>query len=854
MEERKILPTNVKPIKYTLNLIPDFETFKFNGSLRFDFKILHQTNKIILNAKELDIHSFTIYTDNLFRDATILYNIESDQVTFTFDKEFGIGYYHALINYTGTHNDKMAGFYRSMYKDKEGNQKYLVTTQFEAIDARRAFPCLDEPVHKAKFQVTLNVPVDLVALSNTEVIKEEIFDNLKRVTFAETPIMSTYLLAFYVGEADYIESYAHLKSKDVKCRVYTPVGKSAEGHFALDLCTKVLEFYSEFFGIDYPLNKMDMIAIPDFAAGAMENWGLITYRTKYILYNPKETSKSMRTTIAYIICHELAHQWFGNLVTMSWWSELWLNEGFATWVGWMATNYCFPDLKVWETFYEQEFQQGMALDSLTSSHPIEMIINDASNVDQIFDAISYSKGACVIGMLVGYLGLETFKNGIHEYLIKYKYSNATTNDLWYVLEKYSGKPVNKLMSSWTQQIGYPLLHVSFGPNKINIKQEKFNNPTNEKLSWCIPLNIYCDGEFNPVLMEDNEFKLSNKIKPLTFKLNYGMTGFYRVAYDKPSLDLISENIRKKEFTTIDRASIINDLSYFAKFGYGSIVQAINYCTNYKAETEYTVLDSVMNILNYTKSTWYNNFVIVGHINKMQLDLLQTLIKETSFYVPDQENEDHFTSLRRVLVLETACECGDEKVIEECKNRFDRYIDGDKQAIHPDLRSLVFKTVMYNQPLVFEKLVDLYKNTDIPDEKNALLGAFGNCSDITKVLDFAFEEVRPQDLCIVIRTIANGINSRQALFEYLVNHWPIFCSKLKGGSFLFGKVIGYMIDSFSTNEKLEEIEVFLNENKKDIKGLEKTIEQSKERVRIKIALRERDHKELSAYFSNQSYEK
>ena len=852
---REILPTNIQPIKYTLDITPNFNNFKFKGLLKLDFIVIKPTSSIVLNAKELKINSFKIFntldTSNKNNLKNIKYEKELDRVYFELDNELSFGNYYVLINYTGIHNDKMAGFYRSKYVDKNGKEKYLLSTQFEAIDARRALPCLDEPIHKAKFKITLNIPKNLVGLSNTHVVSEKINNDLKSISFAVTPVMSTYLLAFFVGEAEYVEKYSYLNSgKKIRCRVYTPIGKKNEGEFALDLCCKVLQFYSDFFGIDYPLEKMDMIGIPDFAAGAMENWGLVTYRTKYILYDSEKTSKKLRTNIAYIICHELAHQWFGNLVTMSWWSELWLNEGFATWVGWMATNHFYPEWRIWESFYEKEYNQGMILDSLVNSHPIQVEINKASQIDEIFDAISYSKGACIIGMLVGFLGIDVFKKGIKKYLDTYQYSNATTKDLWNELGNSSGKPVNKIMSTWTKNVGFPLLNCSLKNNKLVIKQERFNKTDNT--NWIIPLQILSGELVDNILIEDNTYEYSLNINNI-FKLNNGVTGFYIIKYDDLLLDKIGKFILVNKFNTLDRADIINDIFYLAKFGYSKIISALNFCSNYVNETEYIVLERILGFLYYIKSVWYDNNKIVNGINKFTLNFLKNIKKNINFSV--STNEELFISLKRVLILDTLSNIGHKNTIEECNNIFNKYYSGDKQAIHPDLKLVVFKTIIYyGKDEILDKLLELYKTTDILDEKNSILNSIGySLSEnlINKVLILTFEEnsiIRTQDIFYVIYGICSSPIGKDVLFNYIKNNWEKLIKKLKGGSFLFGKVISSMIDSFSSKSKLHEIKLFLEEHKNDVISLEKTINQAIERVQTKILIKENNTKSLEEYFN------
>ena len=400
------------------------------------------------------------------------------------------------------------------------NLNLVVVTQFEATDARRCFPCFDEPNLKATFQVTINADQGLTALSNMPVIGEgEVKVNgktKKQYVFDTTPIMSTYLLAMAVGEFDYIQSKAVPKSpkgaKPIDVRVFTLKGQSNQGQFGLDVAVKTLEFFSSYFDIAYPLPKMDLIAIPDFSAGAMENWGLVTYREIYLLYDEKTTSSSVKQRIAYVVGHELAHQWFGNLVTMDWWSELWLNEGFATFVGWMAVDNLFPEWKVWTQFVTNDYSHGLALDCLRSSHriffkfnhlAIEVEVQSPSEINQIFDAISYSKGASVIRMLNSFLGQETFMNGVRLYLKKHAYSNATTLDLWSSLKEASGIDVATLMFTWTRKMGYPMVTVvceqydsSQKTMTLTLRQQRYLksgdlSPAEESESpiWWIPIGV-----------------------------------------------------------------------------------------------------------------------------------------------------------------------------------------------------------------------------------------------------------------------------------------------------------------------------------------------------------------------------
>jgi puromycin-sensitive aminopeptidase len=274
--------------------------------------------------------------------------------------------------------------------------------------------------------------------------------------FQKTPLMSTYLLAFVVGDFDFVEAK---DANGVLCRVYTPVGKKEQGKFALDITIKTLPFYVDYFKIDYPLPKLDNIAIPDFSAGAMENWGLITYREPYLLVDPKNSSSIGKQMVAVVVGHEIAHQWFGNIVTMNWWTDLWLNEGFASWIEYLSVDYCMPELDIWTHFVFSDHSRALDLDSLRNSHPIEVEVESPAQIDEIFDAISYSKGAAIIRMLHNYIGDDNFRVGLHNYLDKYKYKNTFTNDLWQSLSDVSGKDIQRVMETWTKQTGYPYLNV-----------------------------------------------------------------------------------------------------------------------------------------------------------------------------------------------------------------------------------------------------------------------------------------------------------------------------------------------------------------------------------------------------------
>ena len=509
----------------------------------------------------------------------------------------------------------MAGFYRSKYI-VDGEERWMATTQFESTDARRAFPCWDEPALKSKFRVSLTIPSHLSALSNMPVAKkEERGDKQTFYAFEETPIMSTYLLAFIVGEFDYVED----KTKEgVDVRVYTPLGKSEQGKFALHMATRTLSFFTEYFGIPYPLPKSDMIAIADFSSGAMENWGLITYRETALLIDEKNSSVTNKQRVAYVVAHELAHQWFGNLVTMEWWKELWLNEGFATWVGNLATAEFYPEWDIWTKFSSDYFSRAQGLDSMLTTHPIEVEVYNSAEIDEIFDLISYCKGASVIRMVATYLGEDAFKEGLNIYLTRHQYANATTDDLWRALAESSKKDVKGFMDNWIKRPGLPVLSVqqnSENPTELQITQERFLSSgakaTDDQNSvWNCSIGIATDKTKEPVFIGFNE--ANGKISiPHEFvadpsdwiKVNAGQSGFFFVQYSPEMLSNIVPAVREKKLNALDRIGLLSDAYSLTKAGRMSTSDLLELLRGYQEETEYTVLSEISSVLRAVKTVF-----------------------------------------------------------------------------------------------------------------------------------------------------------------------------------------------------------------------------------------------------------
>ncbi len=588
-------------------------------------EVQEETASISLNTLEIDIHSTTVSADGneVTSSPKITYDEGTQITTVSLDKSISPGAKIQLTQtFTGYLNDKMAGFYRSSYKDRDGSTKYLATTQMEPTDARRAFPCFDEPALKAQYTITLVADKHHTCLSNMGPASEKEVDSKvtgrkrKAVKFNKTPLMSTYLLAFIIGELNCIET----KNFRVPVRVFATPDKDIEhGRFSLDLAAKTLEFYEKTFDSPFPLPKMDMVAVPDFSAGAMENWGLITYRVVDVLYDEKTSGASTKQRIAEIVQHELAHQWFGNLVTMDFWDGLWLNEGFATWMSWYSCNKFYPEWHVWQSYVTNTLQGALSLDSLRSSHPIEVPVKRADEINQIFDAISYSKGSCVLRMISKYLGEQTFMEGIRRYLKKHAYGNTQTGDLWAALSDASGKPVEKVMDIWTKNVGYPVVSVTEDEqsNSISVKQNRFLRtgdvkPEEDKTLFPIFLGLRTkNGVDEDLTLSEREHDY--KVPDLDFfKLNADHSGIYRTSYTPARLAKLGQAAKDGLLTVEDRAGMIADAGALASSGYQKTSGILSLLKNFDGETEFVVWSELLSRISSIRAAWVFEDEKVSH--------------------------------------------------------------------------------------------------------------------------------------------------------------------------------------------------------------------------------------------------
>ncbi|KAJ9056680.1 hypothetical protein DSO57_1030462 [Entomophthora muscae] len=870
---RQVLPKSARPTHYVLTLTPDLEKFTFDGHVTISLDFLEATSKIVLNSNELQIsHASIKYVHakvELSQEAAeITYDTKITTATLHFPQEIPAGYKGDLsLSFTGILNDKMNGFYRSSYNDQDGNKRYMATTQFEATDARKAFPCWDEPAAKATFDIVLRVPAELVALSNMNVIEEHPLEGsqLKEVKFATTPIMSTYLLAFIVGDLDFIESHTSGKvsGTPVKCRVYAPRGTASQGQFSLDVCTKTLDLFDEVFGTPYPLPKMDMVAVPDFDAGAMENWGLVTYRTVLLLFDEQTSSAKAKQRIASVVAHELAHQWFGNLVTMEWWSHLWLNEGFATWVGNYAVDKLFPEWDFWTQFVVDDFERGLELDAMRSSHPIEVEVKDPNEISQIFDAISYSKGASVIRMLSAYLSEDVFLAGIRRYLKKHMFGNASTGDLWASLSEESGQDVSKFMTLWTKQVGYPYLEIceedSGDKLALHIEQKRYlssgDATDDDDLGiWWVPLGLVSTEQgFKPESNILTEKKGTFHVpKKGAYKLNFQDVGIFRVHYPFSAIQKLGDLVSSKELLTPrDRIGIVADSASLAQSGVSSSADFLELLRHFRDEDNYVVWSQVSTRLATLLSVWYEEpETIRTSLKGVRKDLFAKVISKLGWEF--QAGESVLDGLLRALAIHNVGLSGDHEALEEARRRFNLFLGGDQTALHPDLRAAVYQiTLSLGGDAEYQALKKLYRETETPDQKLGALAALGFVSQpelISDALNFSIsDEVRAQDIIYIMSSLGSNPHSRRAAWAFVKSHWGILEERYTSNFAILGNLIKYTASKLSTEEDAADVEKFFSG--KDTSKIMRPLTQTLESIRSNAAWLSRDRSKVESWLAS-----
>jgi len=692
--------------EYDLSLDIDFDALSFSGRAKID---IDSTGDISLDAVDLEVTSVKTNNRNLpFKQHGNVVDIQTRQFSGILE-----------VEYRGKVSETLTGFYKAPYGDK-----YILTTHFEAGHARRLLPCIDHPAYKADFKLTVRTRSDLSVISNMPLESEKKEGGKRTVRFQKTPKMSTYLL--YVGIGKFEEDRNHHDRTELyAASVAKPDGRIKTG-LAFEAAQQSLEFYEKYFGIPYDLPKLHLIAVPEFAYGAMENWGAITFR-EILLHADKDTSTSTKKSIVEVIAHEIAHMWFGDLVTMKWWDDLWLNESFATFMAYKVVDWAYPQWKIWQDFVKNSTGGAMARDALNSTHPIEARVRSPEEVEELFDEISYGKGASILRMIEAYIGPDMFQKGVSKYLQQFRYSNASGRDLWNHLQQASGIDVSRVMEEWISKVGYPVVKVSLSQGKLVLEQERFLlSGSKQKQTWPIPVSIMVDGKTQQLLLdkEKAEVKVSN---PKSLKLNVERTGFYRTDYRGSDLQSL---VWASKLSGLDRYGIANDAWAFLSSGNMSWKEYQSLLERFSNEEEYLPAFEVSERLSTLFQIAPRKMVDLSRgYHKSQLKILEGKKDENSSLLKG-------TVAVRLALL-------DDAYAREAGTKFK-----DLATVEPDMkRSVIVGYARSSND--YDVLIDRYKKSTTDEDRLRYLeglASFKRPDLVRKVQDFAMAgNVKRQDI-------------------------------------------------------------------------------------------------------------
>ncbi|XP_052756052.1 glutamyl aminopeptidase-like isoform X2 [Galleria mellonella] len=823
----------VRPVHYKLLLNPDFNAGIFKGNVKINVVNKEEKHYINLHINFLKVASVKVYNDGM--EIPILKYIELidlEQLLILFDSNLTSGNYQIDIDFSGSLTRNIVGLYSSRLKDS----RIMVASKFQPTYARQAFPCFDEPDFKALYDITLAKPESYVALSNmNEISKIQDKENkVELVTFATSVPMSTYLACFVVCDFDFKETEINSNGigKNFKLRSFAQRGQIHEIEFAQDIGKRATEFYIKYYEVPFPLPKLDMIAIPDYVSGATEHWGLITYRETSFLVDESTASSNNKISVANTIAHELAHMWFGNLVTMKWWDEVWLNEGFASYMQVKALNAIEPSWTMLDQFLIKTLHSVLVTDAKLSSHPIVQTVNTPDQITAIFDTISYNKGSSILRMLEGFIGEENFRRGVSDYLKKYEFGNTVTQDLLSSLEPYFKKDnpnlnITHIMDTWTRQMGYPVLTVSNGDdhNTYIITQTRFlldseavyKNDSVYGYRWFIPITYKTNKGPNQSIVwfgntEDNvQLKLNADEDWL--KINNNQVGYYRVNYTEAMWEKLANLLRNKslQLTISDRAHLLNDVFALAEARLVTYGLALNLTTYLTVEEDYVPWETASHIFSSLRNKLLNTLAFdplqkyIQHLVKplyekqtwerTQISVIERLLRTTilsiatSFQLPDAEEKV------RDMFLKWLNNYGTPSVIE----------------IEPDLRNIVYYHGMKSaSQSEWDKLWEIYlKEEDVQEQaklRNAL-SAPRDTSILRKYLILAWDEknIRSQDYLNVLHHISANPSGVALVWDEVRTNWPRLVDRFTLNSRYLGGLVPSITSSFNTKLKLDEME-------------------------------------------------
>lgn len=831
------LPKTVVPRHYAVKIQPDLEKFTTRGSVMVDIEVLKPVDEILLNALDMQITKAALLPPGE-SPLRIKQNLGKQIVSLKPDSEIAPGKYRLALEFNGMIGEQAQGLFYVKYPTSRG-KKVMLGTQMEPADARRMFPCWDEPVFRASVQLTVVVPEKHLPISNTPIEREShLAGGLKEVTFARTPPMASYLVVFVSGELEQIQD----RVDGVQIRVITTEGKKEQGRYALEATKKLLPYYNRYFGIKYPLPKLDQIAIPGGFSGAMENWGGITYNESTLLFDPQSSSQQTKQDIFVTVAHEMAHQWFGNLVTMAWWDNLWLNEGFASWMENKATDHFNPRWQIWLAA-SAEKTAVMAQDAHSTTHPIQQSVENESEANDAFDNITYQKGGAFLRMLESYLGEEEFRGGVHEYLSGHLYSNTTTADLWEALEKTSGKPIKAISAGWTEQPGLPVVRIKTdcvnGRQVVSLAQERFTiQDTNaEPLFWKIPVALLDSRHSKAVYFTLVDGKSAETTLPDcrgAIKANAGDTGYYRVAYDEATFQRLEKVF--SQLPAADRLNLLNDAWAMVEAGRAPVPNYLNLAESVQRDKTLAIWEqflSTLELLDGLEQKQPGRTAFQEYARRLLQPQLQRLGWRHHVSEPGTD------ALLRGRVITALGWFGDKQVIAEARARFEKFLSNPK-SLPADLRAPVLKIVgRYSDRKTYEKIHELARNANGTEERQlyylAMAGALDPALAKETLALSLTDETVPQETTALVIQVAQAGERQDLAWEFAKDNIKELLPKVD--SFERNSYLPSLLNTFSDTTHAEELETYVKANVSE-DALAKAKEAA-ESIRFKAALKQRE---------------
>ncbi len=822
------LPRTIVPSSYQVSLAPDLQNASFTGTVSITANAVDHAQEIVLNAIELDIHSVEV------NGQPATFSLHNELERLIVHTPVPAGPLTINLSFTGTLNDKLRGFYRSTFTDGNGNVQTIATTQMQSTDCRRAFPCFDEPDFKATFSIDITCDANLTAVSNgKEIRREELPNNQVRVWFAETMKMSTYLVAFVVGP---LEATEPVMVGSIPLRVLHVPGKAHLTDFALRVGAFCIDWFQNYYGIPYPSDKCDLLALPDFAAGAMENLGCITFREVLLLVDPETSTQVEQELVAAVVAHELAHMWFGDLVTMKWWNGIWLNEAFATFMEVAATDAFAPHWTMWTSF-GLDRTAAFEVDSLHSTRTVEFPVNSPADADGMFDVLTYQKGGALLRMLEQYLGPDRFRAGVNHYLRTHSYGNTETSDLWDAIEHVvstdggENVPVRKLMDSWIWQAGYPLVSVRIHNNELVVSQRQFtfdNSPN--ATTWVVPVHVRIGDTTTKVLLDSPELRLPLSDASAVVVVNAGGPGFYRVEYSAELMQRITGDTLAT-LTTLERYNLVDDAWSAVVAGAMPASQFISFAKEFVNETDLSVWQALTTALRGLGR------LIPREDMAPFAAFVSSLVRpayERLGETPAPNEDDLVSKLRGLLMSVLAVLAHDDAIIERCRG-----ILLDNTESDPELVSASVAVVAtFGSSQDYEWFINKFRNAATPQEKVRMLYALAEFDDaelMKRTCDLAVStDVKSQDAPFLLaRCIANKHHGHIA-WAAVQQHWDYANATFPGNTIV--RMVS-TITTLNTPELQAQVSAFFTEH--PIPQATNTLNQALERQRVNVALRERE---------------